>query len=320
MLRLLGAFFSLSTLLLPVASAQPASVPPLVRLIVPFPAGGSTDVLARALAPQLAARLHTTVIVENRAGGSSLIGTSAVAKGPADGSMLVMTTNSLVTAVATMREVPFDVSKDLVPVAMVSEGPMVIAVNARSPIKSPADLVAAARSKPDGMTYGTSGIGTLLHLSTEWLNDAANIKTKHIPYKGAAPAAMDVASGTVDFMISARASIMPHVQSGRIRMIAVTSHEHSPAFPGLPPMVSAAPGFGVDLWAIVFAPAGTPANIVQLLNAEINDIAKTKELRSLMEVEGALPVALTPDQISARVRENVSTWRQVAKARNIVLE
>jgi tripartite-type tricarboxylate transporter receptor subunit TctC len=198
MLRCLGVFLFAAALVLPAARAQQAPVPPLVRLIVPFPAGGGSDVLARALAPQLAARLRTNVIVENRVGGSSLIGANAVAKGPADGSMLLFTTNSLLTAVATVRQVPFDINKDLIPVAMVSEGPMVVAVNAKSEWKSPADLVAAARNKPDSITYGSSGAGALIHLTTELFNDAANMKTRHIPYKGASPAAIDVASEAVN--------------------------------------------------------------------------------------------------------------------------
>ncbi|HSV79424.1 MAG TPA: tripartite tricarboxylate transporter substrate-binding protein [Ramlibacter sp.] len=320
MYKPLAAILCAMTLATPAALAQQPSVPPVVRLIVPFPSGGSTDVLARAMAPQLAARLRTNVIVENRAGGSSLIGAAAVAKGPADGSMLLFTTNSLVTAVATMRSVPFDVSKDLIPVAMVSEGPMVLGVSSKSSIKTPSDLIGAARAKPDALTFGTSGVGTFLHLATEWMNDAAGIQTRHVPYKGAAPAALDVAAGTIDFMLAAHASIVPHVQSGRVRLIGVTSRETSPAFPGLPPMASVAPGFSVDLWAIVFAPAGTPIDLVRLLNREINEIAKTRELRMLMEIEGALPVALTPEQLGSRFRDSTATWRRLAAAKSIVID
>lgn len=318
--RPLALVLSAFALLAPAVMAQQVTVPPLVRLIIPFPAGGSTDVLARAMAPQLAARLKTTVIVDNRPGGSSLIGSSAVAKGPADGSQLLFTTNSLVTAIATMRQIPFDINKDLIPISMVSEGPMVIAVNANSPFKNPADLMAAARAKPNELTYGTSGVGTFLHLSTEWLNDAAKVQTKHIPYKGAAPAAMDLASGTIDFMLTARASILPHVQSGRVRLIGVTSRNPSAAFPGLPPLASVAPGFSVDLWAIVFAPSGTPASLIELFNREINEVAKTKEILALMEVEGALPVDIKPAQLASRFRESTGIWKQIATSKNIVID
>jgi len=319
MLKLIASFI-VALALSHTALAQQPTVPPVVRIIVPFPAGASTDVLARALAQQLGTRLNTTVIVENRAGGSSLIGSAAVAKGPADGSMLLFTTNSLITAVATIRHVPFDINKDLLPLALVSEGPMVLAVNSQSAIKTPADLVAAARAKPDMLTYGSSGIGTFLHLTTEWFNDASNIKTRHIPFKGAAPAAIDLASGTLDFMVIARASIIPHVQSGRARMIGVTSREPSPAFPGLPAMGGVAPGFAVDLWSVMFASPGTPAALLALYNREIIEISKTRELRALMEPEGAQPASLTPEQLGVRFRESVTTWRKLATSRNIVLE
>jgi tripartite-type tricarboxylate transporter receptor subunit TctC len=308
------------SLLVPTVHAQQAPVPPLIRLIVPFPAGGGSDVLARAFAPQLAARLRTNVIVENKVGAASLIGTNAVATGPTDGSMLLFTTNSLLTAVATVRQVSFDIDKDLTPVAMISEGPMVLAVNAKSSFQSPRDLVEAARSKPDSLTYGSSGSGALIHLTTELMNDAANVKTRHIPYKGATPAALDVASGLVDFIIISRSAIIPLVDAGKVRMIGVTSSEPSPAYVGLAPVGTAAPGFGVDLWVMVFARAGTPANLVQMFNREINNVAKSKELRELIDVEGARSVEMTPEQLSARVRKEVATWRQVATSKKIVTD
>lgn len=321
MFKPLMVFLSAVALLLPVVHAQQAPVPSIVRLIVPQPAGGGTDVLARALAPQLAARLRTNVVVENRVGGATLIGANVVAKGPADGSMLLFATNSLLTAVATTtQKVPFDINKDLVAVAIVSEGPMVVAVNAKSDIKSPADLVAAARSKPDSLTYGSGGTGTLIHLTGELFNDAANIKTRHIPYKGAAPIAIDLAAGLIDYTIISRSAIMPLVESGRVRMIGVTSNEPSPAYPGLQALASVAPGFGVDFWAMVYAPSGTPANLIQLFNREINAIAKSREMLSVIDVEGARPVELPPDQVATRLREATSTWRRIATSKNIQID
>lgn len=320
MLKLTGALACLLALVQPAAQAQQPVFPPVVRLIVPFPAGGGTDVLARALAPQLSARLRTNVVVENRVGGSTVIGTSAVAKGPTDGSMLLFTSTSLVTAVATMRKVPFDIDKDLVPVAMVSEGPMVVAVNAKSELKTPKDLVAAARSKPDTMTFGSSGAGALIHLTSELFNESANIKARHIPYKGATPAAVDVAGGLVDYLVVSRSAIAPLVDAGRLRMIGVTSSEASPAYPGLQPMSSVAPGFGVDIWIMVFAPAGMPANMQQVLAREINDISKSRQMRDVMDIEGAHPVELTASQLSARVQKDVATWRKLATTKNFVID
>jgi len=318
----LAAFFSTVALsaLASVALAQQATFPPLVRIVVPFPGGAITDITARTVAPQLAARLGTTVIVENRAGGSTLIGSGAVAKGPKDGSMLLLTTPSLVTVAATMPNMPFDLNNDLIPVAMLTEGPMLIAVSTKTDIKSPADLVAAARAKPDTVTYGTSGVGTLGHLASELLNDAAGVQMRHIPYKGSAQAVTDLAAGNIDMLIGAHSSLAPHVKGGRVREIAVTSRQPSAAFPGMPAMASAAPGFATDIWTVVFVPAGTPAAIVQRLNRELNEIAKSKELRDLMLADGANPMTMSPEEISRRIRESLATYKKVAATKNIVAE
>ncbi|MDM0022235.1 Bug family tripartite tricarboxylate transporter substrate binding protein [Variovorax saccharolyticus] len=322
MMKPFRTFFSWFALLglVSAASAQQPAVPALIKIVVPFGAGASTDIMARAVAPQLAARLGTSVIVENRAGGSSLIGADAVAKGPRDGSMLLLTTPSTVTAAATVRTVPFDLNNDLVPVALLNEGPMVVAVSTKTDIKSPADLVAAARAKPDTVTYGTSGVGTLAHLATEALSDAAKIRMNHIPYKGAAFGVVDLAAGTIDMMLASNATFAPHIKAGRVRPIAITSREASPSFPGLPTMASSAPGFTVDIWAAVFAPTGTPAPFVQRLNREFNEIAKSKELRELALADGAIPVTLTPQDLAPRIRESFTAWKKLAAAKHIVLE
>lgn len=304
----------------PAAQAQETQIPPLIRIVVPFAPGASTDVIARLIAAQLGPRLKTSVIVENRAGGSGMIGGSYVAKGPKDGSVLLFTSVSMVSTAATTRNAPFDVTSDLVPIAMPGSGPLVIAVSTKTDIRTPADLVAAARAKPDQITHGTGGIGTIAHLAAELLNDAAKIQLKHIPYKGASPAVSDTAGGTIDMMIAVNTTFAPQISAGRMRAIAVTSAQPSPAFPNLPTMASVAPGYSVDLWTALFAPAGTPPALIKRLNHEVNEIARSRQLVELMQGDGATPLALTPEEASHRVRESYATWKRVATAKNIVLD
>jgi tripartite-type tricarboxylate transporter receptor subunit TctC len=319
MFRTLGAIFSAVALLGP-AAAQQAPAPPLIRIVVPFSSGGSTDVLARSVAAQLGPRLGTNVIVENRAGAGGLIGASAVAKGPSDGSMLLLTTASLVTSAATTRSVTFDVNTDLIPVALLGEGPMVVAVSSKINIKTPADLVAAARARPDALSYGTAGVGTIGHLTAELLNDSAGIQTRHIPYKGTSLALIDLASGTIDMTVAIYTTLAPQIKSGRVRLIGVTSRQLNPAFPGVLPMASAVPGFEANTWVAVFAPRGTAAALVQRLNRELNEIARSKDVAEQLLSDGATPRPLTPEEVRPRVRESFAVWKKLATAKKIAVE
>ena len=308
---LLGALLAASC-----AWSQPA----LVRLVVPFPPGGSNDVIARAMAPQLAKRLGTNVIVENKGGAAGVIGSDAVAKAPADGSYLLLTSSTFLTTAATQAKLPYDPIAAFVPVAMVAEGPLLVAVPAEKPIKTPAELVAAARARPGALNYGTAGVGSLAHLATELLNGAANIQMTHVPYKGAGPALIDLAAGQIDVMISNYSSLVPQMKSGKVRAIAVTSPKPSPAFPDLSPLWAAVPGYAIDIWVTVFAPAGTPAPLVERLNKEINEISASPELRTFLDPDGALPVALTPAAITARLKQELAQLKKIAAERKISLD
>ena len=321
MLKTFRAFLSIAAVLFAAqAGAQQPAMPALIKIVVPFAAGASTDVIARTLAAQLGPKLGTTVIVENRPGASGFIGASAVAKAPRDGSMLLFTSVSMISAATTMKNVPIDVTKDLVPIAIPGEGPLVFAVPANSPLKSPADLVAAARAKPDTITHGTGGVGTIAHMAAELLNDAAKIQLKHIPYKGASLAVTDMLGGNIDMMIAVKSTFGANVSAGKFRLIAVTSREPSPAFPGVPTVASVVPGYEVSLFTTLYAPAGTPAPVVQRINQAVNEIAKSKEMTELMLSDGALPLTVTPEQAAAKVRDAYATWKKVAAAKNIVTE
>ena len=317
-MTLLSALTLLATV--PGAWAQQTPFPPTVRLIVPFAPGAGTDVMARAVAAQLGARLGSTVIIDNRVGASGLIGSSAVAKGPKDGSTLLFTSSSVITTAATSRNLPYDLIADLVPLAIVADGPMLVGVSVKSGIKTPADLIIAARTKPGGLSAGSGGVGSVGHLAAELLGDAAKVHMLHIPYKGAAPALVDLAAGTLDVLIASYSTLAPQVKSGRVLPIAVTYEQPSSAYPGIPIMAAAAPGYSVGIWYGVFGPSGMQPDMVQRLNREINDIAKTPELRQLTQADGAMPVSAGPEELSRRVRDDYAMWKRVAAQKNIVVD
>lgn len=309
-------FFVGAVLAASLALAQPS----LTRIVVPFPPGGSNDVIARAIAPQLAKRLGNNVIVENKGGAAGVIGSESVAKAPPDGSHLLLTSSTFLTTAATQAKLPYDPIAAFVPVAMVAEGPLLVAVPASTSIKSPADLLTAARARPGALNYGTAGVGSVAHLATELLNGAAQIQTTHVPYKGAGPALIDLAGGQIDLMVSNYSSLVPQMKSGKVRAIAVTSAKPSPAFPDLPPLAAAVPGYAMEIWVTVFAPAGTPAALVERLNREINAISASPELRVFLEPDGAQPVALSPAAIAARLKEDLAQLKRIAAERKISLD
>lgn len=316
----LFACATLSALLAPSASqAQQVTMPPLVRMVVPFAAGAGTDVTARALAQQLGQRLGSNVIVDNRPGASGMIGTDAVVRGPKDGSMLLLSSVSLISAAATKPNMPFDLVNAIKPVAILGEGPMLIAVAANSPIKTPADFVAAARARQDAFTHGTGGVGTIAHMAAELLNDAGSLRMKHIPYRGAAPAVIDLASGIIDTMIAAQSTFAAQVKGGRLRVVALTSAQPSASFPGVPTMASVVPGYAADLWQAVWVPTGTPQALVERYNREINEAMKSPEMRELLQADGFATAGLKPDAADAKVRNSYATWKKLAVTKNIVI-
>ena len=302
------------------ATASALAQPALVRLVVPFPPGGSNDVIARAMAPQLAKRLGNNVIVENKAGAAGVIGADAVAKAPPDGSQLLLTSSTFLTTAATQSKLPYDPLAAFTPVAMVAEGPLLVAVPAERPVRTAADLIAAAKARPGALNYGTSGVGSVAHLATELLNGAAQIQTTHVPYKGAGPALIDLAGGQIDVMISNYSSIVSQMKSGKVRAIAVTSAKPSAAFPDLPPLAATVPGYAIEIWVTVFAPAGTPAPLVERLNREINAISASPELRVFLDPDGAQPVALSPAAVAARMKEDLAQLKRIAAERKISLD
>ena len=307
----------------PAQTATPAAppLPRLIKIVVPFSAGASNDVVARAIAAPLGRRLQTTVIVENKAGAAGVIGSDAVAKAPHDGSVLLLTSSTFLTSAATQPHLPYDPIAGFVPVAMVGEGPLLLAVSAATPFKSPAELIAAARAKPDELTYGSAGVGSLGHLATELMNDAAKLRMRHVPYKGAANAAQDLGGGQIDVMVSNYSTLAALIQgNGKVRPLAVTSKEPHPSFAGLAPLAVSIPGYSMDIWIGVFAPAGTPAPLVERLNREINEISASPELAVVLSPDGTLPNAITPAAFATRLKDELARWKRVAAEHKIVAQ
>lgn len=319
MMKSIGALLS-ALVFSATVMAQQVPVPPLIKIVVPFAPGASTDVIARALAVRLGPKLGTSVIVENRPGANGLIGATSVVKGPTDGSSLMVISSSLLTVAATARTMPFDVTKDLIPLAVLGEGPLVIGVSASSSIKTPADLVAAARAKPGALSHGTGGTGTIAHMAQELLDDAAKISIMHVPYRGAALAMTDLMGGTIDMVIAAYSTLATGVSSGRVRPIAVTTLQPIPAFPALPTMASAVPGYSADIWVGLWAPAGMSPALVERLNREVNELTKSKEYAEVLKADGNQAVALTPAELGVRVRDTYTTWKKLAVAKNIIVD
>jgi tripartite-type tricarboxylate transporter receptor subunit TctC len=314
----------LIALLLSVGFAQPVSaqeaLPKLIRIVVPFSPGASNDAIARALAGPLGKRLEASVLVENKPGAAGVIGADTVAKSARDGSVLLLTSSTFLTAAATQPRLPYDPLAAFAPVAAVAQNPSLLAVSGATPFKSAAELIAHARAKPDELTYGSAGVGSIGHLATELLAAAARVQMRHVPYKGAANAAIDLAGGQIHVMISSHSTLAPFLRSGKVRALAVTSKQPHAAFPDLPPLAATVPGYFNETWVGVFAPAATPGRVVERLNRELNEVATSPELRALLEPDGMVSVPVSPAAFAARVKEELGQWKQIASARKIVVE
>ncbi|MEM5318291.1 tripartite tricarboxylate transporter substrate binding protein [Paraburkholderia sp. JHI869] len=302
------------------ARAEQPTIPSLIRIIVPVPPGASNDLLARVVAPQLAARLHTNVIVENLAGASGMIGASAVANGPHDGSMLLLFSKSLVSANATMRHPTVDVVHDLEPVAGILQLPLVIAASNQSGIKTPADLLTVGRAKHGGLNHGNGGIGSVAHITSEMLGEAGNFPLNNIAYKGGAPALIDLASGVIDFAVTTHSAVDGLAKAGRVRLVAVCSRDRSPNYPNLPTMDSVLPGFVQNLWIGVWTTKGVAPALVERYNHELIEIAKSAEVHRLDAVEDGSPLSWTASEFGAQVRESYDHFKRVATDKHIVTD
>ncbi|VTU28961.1 Argininosuccinate lyase [Variovorax sp. PBS-H4] len=302
------------------APAQDAWPSRPITIVVPYPAGGSNDVFARAIGRQLAEALGQPVLIDNKPGAGGTLGTGIVAKAPADGYTLAAVSSSFVTNAAVQPRLPFDPVKSFAPVAMMAQGPFVVAVRADLPAKTPAELVALAKQRPGKLNYASSGPGSTNQFATELLKSSAGVFITHIPYRGMAPATTDLMGGNVDVLIASGPSLQPALRSGKVRAVGITSAKPSATAPDLVPMAQAVPGYSFGIWWGMLAPAGTPAAVVQRLNTEINKIVAGPEMKAFLLREGAEPAGLTPAQFAAQIQREIPYWQKVAKEAGISTE
>jgi tripartite-type tricarboxylate transporter receptor subunit TctC len=304
------------------ALAQAYPVKP-VRIIVPFPPGGTTDLLARTLAPKLGESLGGQVVVENRAGATGNIGADAAAKSAPDGYTLVIgqASNLAINPTLMGKQLPYDPIKDFAPVTLLASTPNVLVVHPSLPVRSIRDLVALAKAKPGAINYATSGNGSPGHFCAELLNKRAGINLVHIPYKGAGPALIDVVGGHASLYFTSMPSAQPFVPSGRLRVIAQTSVTRSPSMPDLPTVAEAGyPGYDITSWWGVLTPTGVPKDIAARLHAETVRILKTAEVKEHLAGMGTDVVTNTPEQFAAYIKAEIAKWAKVINETGIKLE
>lgn len=291
-----------------------------VRMVVPFPAGGGTDLITREVANRLASSGYTFVL-DNKPGSGGNIGVDAAAKAAPDGYTFVMgQTSNLAINPTLYSRLPYDPQKDLTPVSLVASAPLVIVVGADSPFKSLADVVNAAKARPGTINFATSGNGTVAHLAAEAFQRAADIKLTHIPYKGAAQGATDVISGQVHLYVSSIPTLLGYIKSGKMRPIAVTSAKRADDLPQVPAIAESYKGFDAVTWFGIVGPANLPKEVVAKLNADINKVLKDPDLRKKLGDQGADVAGSTPEQFATLIRDDMARWGKIVKESNAKID
>lgn len=301
-------------------NAQPAYPAKPIRIISPYPAGGTTDILARMIGPKLTEAWGQQVIVENRPGGNTIIGSEAMVKSPPDGYTLLLILTSHVI-VPNLAPTPYDVIKDFAAVATIANTQLVLVVHPSIPAKNLQELIVLAKSKPGQLNYGSGGSGTVTHLAGEFFNMQAGVKIQHIPYKGSAQALTDLMGGQVHMYYSPPIVALPHIKSGRMKAIALTGDSRLATLPGLPTATEAGlKGFALNIWYGLLAPAATPAAIVTKLNGEIGKALALPDLRGKLLSQGMDPFTSTPEQFAALIQADHAKFQRIIKTANIRLE
>src|SRR5471032_2363206 len=293
----------------------------IVKIVVPFAPGGGTDVIARTLAQEMARDLGATIVIENKPGAGTIIGTQAVAVSEPDGYTLLMGTFSHAVNPSLNTRLPYDPHRDFAAVALVARSFNVVVVNPKSPIKSIADLIAAAKASPGKLSYGTFGTGTSAHLAGELFKDMAKVDLTTVPYKGAAPAITDLIGGQIQVMFTTVASAASQIEAGQLRALAVTSAERSPAFPDLPTVAEAGvSGYSAESWYGLFAPAKTPLDVIARLNKSAGIAVQSEAFKKLGVNEGLVTVAQPPAELDRYLRGEEERWRKVIEDAGIKVE
>jgi tripartite-type tricarboxylate transporter receptor subunit TctC len=311
-----AAALAATALLAPAAHAQTYPTK-AVRMIVPFAPGGGTDIQARLLSRKFQESTGQTFIVDNRPTANGMLGAELAAKAPPDGYTILFMSAALAVNTTLIKKLAINPAQDLEGVSLVSSVPLVLTVHPSLPVKNPKDLAALSKRTKDGMNAGSNGNGTTSHLSLEMFKQMAGVNATHIPYKGSGPAVTALVSGENEFSFPTALAAMPHIKSGRLRGLAVTTSKRSSSLPDLPTMASFYPGFDTDNWYGMFVPARTPADVKAKLNAEILKALKANDVREFMAKEGGEPVGTSPDEMTAYFKREVEKFAKVIRAGNI---
>ena len=303
---LLGALVAL-----PAAAAGFPDRP--IRLIVPFSPNGPNDLLARMVGQKLTEAWGQQVVIDNRPGAGTIIGTELAVRSPADGHTLLMVSSSTVVNPTLKKHLPYDTLKDLVPLVQLASSPNVLVVNPSVPANSVAELLALAKAKPGAITYASGGTGAATHLAGELLASMGGVKMTHVPYKGAGPATIDLLGGRVSCMFGTILPTLPHIKSGKLRAIGISSLKRSSALPDVPAIAETLPGFEATSFYGIAVPAGTPKAVIAKLNAEIARIVTAPDMREKLHDQGAEAVGDTPAEFAAFFRKQMAKWAKVIK-------
>ena len=319
-MKIVRAFLALVLLAVSTSIGAQAYPAKPVRIIVPFAPGGGTDFIARFMAQRLSAALGQQFVVENRAGAGSTIGTEAGLRSPPDGYTLTIVSNSY-AANASLYKLRFDPVADMTPVIQISSGPYLVVVHPSLPVTNLRELVGLAKAEPGRVFFASSGQGSINHLATELLASMGGFKLNHVPYKGTGPALADTIGGQTNATLGSTASTLPHVRTGRLRALAVTTGKRLASEPDIPTVAEAGvPGYETVLWHGLICPKGTPRPVVERLNAEVSKVLQLKETGEQLQNDGVSPAGGTPEQFLAAITKEIELWRRVVNDAGVKLE
>jgi tripartite-type tricarboxylate transporter receptor subunit TctC len=312
----LPVFFALAVLSVNCATAQDLYPAKPIRLIVPFAPGGGTDVVARVIAQKLSVSFGKQVVVDNRAGGGGTMGVETAVRAVPDGYTILLISASYATN-AAIYKLPYDAVRDITPVTQIFDSATIVALHPSVQIASIAELIAYNKARPGALNYGSAGMGSITHMSTELFDQLAGTRMTHVPYKGTGPAMTDLLGGQIQLIFGAVASVVPHLKTSRLRGIAVTSARRSEAVPDLPPIADTVPGYEAGIWYSAVGPKGLPATVVQQWQREIDRAIRQPDMKERMVREGFEPVAGTSAALQELLKREVEKWRTVVKKGNI---
>lgn len=292
-----------------------------VRIVVPYPPGGFNDTLGRLMAVHLSKTWKQPVVVDNKPGGGTVIGTQAVATSPADGHTLLVVQFPFAANPWLYKLLPYDTEKSFAPVVLAGRSPMLLVASARSDLRSVGDVISRAKTKPKAVDYGSSGSGSSNHLAMAYFEALAGIDLNQVPYRGSAPMLTDLAGGQIDLAFDALPHALPFIQSGKVRALAIASSNRSSLMPNLPTVSeSGVSGYEVSSWHGFVVPAGTPTAVIEKINRDINDVLSSAEVRKIFEQQGVIPDGGTPAQFKAFVESQMTLWKKVISQRNITAD